>query len=163
MGFEDIWNLPLWERIGMSLLCGGMVGFERKLRQKPAGMRTSMLICLGTCLFVYLGMDLTGPAADPGRVFGHVAAGIGFLGAGVILTKGGEVVSGVTTAATVWVLAAVGAAIGLGRLGVALSVSLVTVVVLVAFEALERPVEALARGDERGQGEAPKRGEDRDA
>lgn len=127
------WNLmlstELWSRVGLCLLCGAMVGFERKMNVKPIGIRTCTLVCLGTMTFVYLGEQIGG-AQDPTRVLGQVATGIGFLGAGAIVQNAGMVVVGMTSAAVVWVLAAVGAAIGFGKFELGLSVSLVTVFVL---------------------------------
>src|SRR5688500_19047345 len=136
MGFAQIFDPSLWARVGMALLCGGMVGLERQLRGKPAGMRTSCLICLGTAMFVYLGIGFETDAADPTRVLGQVVTGIGFLGAGVIMTRDG-LVTGVTSAAVVWVLAAAGSWIGAGRFGPAIVMSVVTVSVLVGVERLE--------------------------
>lgn len=145
MTFEDLWDGELWSRVGMALLCGGIVGLERQLRGKPAGMRTSSLICLGTAMFIYLGGAAHGEHGDPSRVLGQVVAGIGFLGAGVIMTRNGLVI-GVTSAAVVWLLAAVGSAIGFGRFGVALTMALVSVGVLVGVERLEHAFSALRRG-----------------
>ncbi len=87
--------------------CGGVVGFERQVRGKPIGIRTSILICLSTYIFVRLGGTLYGTGVDPTRVLGQVVTGVGFLGAGVILAKGGSI-TGVTSAAVVWMLAAIG-------------------------------------------------------
>src|SRR5690606_18027030 len=95
-----------WIRVAAAFFCGGVVGLERQLRGKPAGIRTSVLICLGTCFFVVLGSVFVGPGEDPTRVLGQVVTGIGFLGAGVILTRESNVL-GVTSAATIWMLAAI--------------------------------------------------------
>jgi putative Mg2+ transporter-C (MgtC) family protein len=143
--FDELWDGELWARVGMALLCGGIVGLERQLRGKPAGIRTSSLICLGTAMFVYLSQGFPGPGADPSRVLGQVVTGIGFLGAGVIMTRNG-LLTGVTSAAVVWILAAVGSSIGLGRYGAALVMATITVVVLVGVERLEHAFGALRRG-----------------
>src|SRR3954464_12746440 len=90
-----------WLRIGTSVLCGGIVGLERQLRGKAAGIRTSILICLGTELFVSLGSSFAGERVDPTRVLAQVVTGIGFLGGGVILAREGTVV-GVPSAAVIW-------------------------------------------------------------
>jgi putative Mg2+ transporter-C (MgtC) family protein len=145
MTFDEFGDPELWSRVGMALLCGGIIGLERQLRGKPAGMRTSSLICLGTAMFIYLGSAMQGEAGDPSRVLGQVVTGIGFLGAGVIMTRNG-LVTGVTSAAVVWLLAAVGSAVGVGRFGVALAMSLVSVGVLVGVERLEHAFSALRRG-----------------
>jgi putative Mg2+ transporter-C (MgtC) family protein len=134
-----------WIRVGASVLCGGLIGLERQLRGKPAGIRTSILICMGTQFFVLLGSSFDPENADPTRVLGQVVTGIGFLGAGVILTREGIVI-GVTSAATIWLLAAVGATIGLGFLPAALAISFTTVGILVGVEKLEKSFRGLRRG-----------------
>ena len=118
----------LWTKIGLSILCASIVGVERQIHRKPIDIRTSVLICLGTMFFIYLGEQLDGDK-DSTRVLGQVATGIGFLGAGVIITRQG-LVTGVTSAAVVWVLAAIGAAIGFGFYEMGLAVSIVTVFTL---------------------------------
>ena len=144
--FGELIDGALWSRIGVALVCGGMIGLERQLRGKPAGMRTSSLICLGTMMFVFLGHGMVNiSGGDASRVLGQVVTGVGFLGAGVIMTRDG-LLTGVTSAAVVWVLAAVGAAVGAGRFGAALAISVVTVSVLVGVQKLERAFVQLRRG-----------------
>lgn len=126
-----------WKHVGTACLCGGAIGLERQLRGKVAGMRTSILICLGTSFFVSLGVSLSPPPLDPTRVLGQVVTGIGFLGAGVILARGDRIV-GVTTAAVIWVLAAIGALIGAGRLQAAMIGSLLAILILVGVEGIEK-------------------------
>lgn len=145
MDWDEPFSAPFWIRLGVALVCGGAIGVERQLRGKPAGMRTSMLVCLGTLLFMRLGVSLDASHADPTRVLGQVVTGIGFLGAGVILTKGGQVV-GITSAAVMWVLAAVGAAVALDHPGAALATTLTTVAILVGLNTLERAFVAFRRG-----------------
>jgi putative Mg2+ transporter-C (MgtC) family protein len=146
MELSELLDVALWSRVGAALLCGGVIGFERQLRGRPAGVRTSSLICLGTAMFVYLGMTLrTESGGDATRVLGQVVTGVGFLGGGVIMTRDG-LVTGVTSAAVVWVLAAVGAAIGAGKFSFAIVVSFVTVTVLVGVEKLELAFAQLRRG-----------------
>ena len=125
-----------WFRLGTAILCGGIIGLERQLRGKAAGIRTSILICLGTELFVTLGASFGGERVDPTRVLGQVVTGIGFLGGGVILAREGLVV-GVTSAAVIWVLAALGSLIGMGHLAAAVIITLVTVGLLLGVELLE--------------------------
>jgi len=134
-----------WAGIGIAVLCGALVGFERQIRGKPAGMRTSILICLGTQVFVSLGASLVGPAGDPARVLGQVVTGIGFLGAGVILIREG-VVTGVTSASVIWILAAIGGTIGLGHYVSAVVLALLTVAVLHGIELLEGSFRRLRAG-----------------
>lgn len=125
-----------WFRLGTAVLCGGIIGLERQLRGKAAGIRTSILICLGTEVFVSLGASFGGERVDPTRVLAQVVTGIGFLGGGVILAREGLIV-GVTSAAVIWVLAALGSLIGLGYLGAAIILTLVTVGLLLGVELLE--------------------------
>lgn len=125
-----------WLRLGTALLCGSAIGLERQLRGKASGVRTSILICLGTALFVSLGATTSPDRSDPTRVLGQVVTGIGFLGAGVILTREGRVL-GVTTAAMIWVLAAIGGLIGMGHLSSAIVITLVTLAVLLGVEGVE--------------------------
>ena len=129
-------NQLFWRHIGTALLCGGIIGFERQYRGKVAGVRTSILICMGTSLFTTVGATLAPDRVDPTRVLGQVVTGIGFLGAGVILTREGRLL-GVTTAAVIWVLAAIGCVIGVGYLSTALVITLVTLAVLLGVEGLE--------------------------
>src|SRR5690606_39210715 len=99
--FFDPLSIEFWIPIGMSMLCGGMIGLERQLRGKPAGIRTSILICLSTTIFIHLGLQAMGEATDTSRVLGQVVTGVGFLGAGVIISREGTL-TGVTTASVVW-------------------------------------------------------------
>lgn len=145
MDYFDPLSRPFWTVVGVAILCGGIVGLERQVRGKPAGVRTSILVCLGTSVYIHLGSALAGDGSDPTRVLGQLVTGIGFLGAGVMFSREG-VVTGVTTAAVIWVLAAIGAAIGLGRYEGALAMAVVTVAVLVGVEFLESSVKFLARG-----------------
>src|SRR5690348_13255540 len=80
-----------WTQVGMAVLCGAVLGLERQLRGKPAGMRTSILICLGTVMFMRFGDQLAAHIGDPARTLGQIVNGIGFLGAGVIFAEGGLV------------------------------------------------------------------------
>ncbi len=125
-----------WLRLGAAILCGGIIGLERQLRGKAAGIRTSILICLGTELFVSLGTSFAGERVDPTRVLAQVVTGIGFLGGGVILAREGSLI-GVTSAAVIWVLAALGCMIGFGHLLAAIILTLVTVALLLGVELLE--------------------------
>lgn len=143
--YFDPFGAPFWVTVGLSIFCGGIVGLERQIRGKPAGVRTSILVCMGTAVFIHLGSTLQGEGADPSRVLGQLVTGIGFLGAGVMFSREGSVV-GVTTAAVIWVLAAIGAAIGLGHHTGAATLALVTVAVLVGIELLESSVRWLTRG-----------------
>ena len=96
----DPFSITFWQAVGMAMLCGGVIGIERELSDKPAGIRTSSLVCLGAMLFVKMGVLIDGPSGDPARILGQVITGIGFLGAGVMFARG-KSVKGVTTASTI--------------------------------------------------------------
>src|ERR687894_2123291 len=141
----DPGTFGFWLRLGTAILCGGVIGLERQLRGKAAGIRTSILICLGTQLFVTLGASFAGDRVDPTRVLGQVVTGIGFVGGGVILAREGAII-GVTSAAVIWVLAALGSLIGLGHLLAAIVLTLVTVGLLTGVELLESVFRRLREG-----------------
>lgn len=144
----EITSLNLWSKIVVSILCGALVGLDRQLRGKPAGIRTSSLITLGTTIFVMLGAVYETGEGDRLRVLSQVVTGIGFLGAGVIMSKEG-LVTGVTSASVIWVLATIGAAVGLGYFGMAVAVTLSAIVVLVGVELLEETFQKLRIGSHR--------------
>ncbi len=134
-----------WLHLGTAVLCGGLIGVERQLRGKAAGIRTSILICLGTSVFVSLGASITSDQVDPTRVLAQVVSGIGFLGGGVILAREG-LITGVTSAAVIWVLAALGATIGFGHLAATLVLTLATLGILIGVELLEGAFRRLRQG-----------------
>lgn len=134
-----------WTAIGAATFCGSLIGLERQIRGKPVGIRTSSLITIGTYLFLATAFMLHGESVDQSRVIGQVITGIGFLGAGVMLAKDGIVV-GVTSAATIWVLAALGVLIGAGYLLSAIKLSVLVVAILWGMDLLEDRVKVLSRG-----------------
>jgi putative Mg2+ transporter-C (MgtC) family protein len=134
-----------WHSIGAAIFCGTVIGTERQLRGKPVGIRTASLITLGTYLFLATSFMLQGDMLDHTRVIGQIITGIGFLGAGVMLSKDGTVL-GVTSAATIWVLAALGVLIGAGYLLAAIKLSLLTVSILYGIDLLEDRVSLFTRG-----------------
>lgn len=98
----------------LSCILGGVIGYEREARHKSAGLRTNLLVCLGSCLVMMISVDIGGDVGvDSARIAAQVVSGIGFLGAGAIM-KEGLSVTGLTTAACLWVVAGVGLATGLG-------------------------------------------------
>ncbi|GAB4258924.1 MAG: MgtC/SapB family protein [Vicingaceae bacterium] len=127
-----------------SVLCGGLIGLERQLSGKPAGIRTSILICLSAYTFVAIGKFYP---TDEGmlRVVGQIVTGVGFLGAGVIISRNG-LIKGVTSAAVIWILAAIGCLIGLDNYLAALVTSLITLIVLVGINMLEKSFFHLKKG-----------------
>jgi putative Mg2+ transporter-C (MgtC) family protein len=123
----------------MAIVCGGAIGFERELSRKPAGLRTNVLICMGAALFMIVSRHISGgePYTDPARLVAQVVAGIGFLGAGVILQSRGSI-TGLTTAATIFVVGAVGITIGEGMFGIAVLSTVLIIIVLVLLRWVER-------------------------
>ena len=127
-----------------AIICGLTIGLERQVRGKPVGIRTSILICLGTMLFIYLGIQIN-EGKDSARILGQVVTGVGFLGAGVIMNKEG-LVSGVTSASVVWLLAGIGASIGLGYFVMAIGLSIIALSILVGVQYLENVFKSLQHG-----------------
>ena len=127
-------------RLALAAGLGGAIGLEREFRHKPAGLRTNMLIALGSALFSILSVELGGGAASPDRIAAQVVTGIGFLGAGAIL-RSGENVHGLTTAATIWVNAAIGMAAGLGSYTVATVAAAITLTVVALMPVMEKMVD----------------------
>ncbi len=115
----DQYQVEIVLRVLVAFVAGVIIGFDRERSGKPAGIRTQMLVCVASALMagisVYLGKWYGVAGADPARLMAQVITGIGFLGAGVIL-KNGNKVSGVTTAATIWITSAIGLSIGAGLL-----------------------------------------------
>ena len=111
--------LPFLVRVGAAGFCGAVIGLEREMKGKPAGFRTNILICLGSAIYMCVGLLLVdqgggeGGEFDPTRIAAQVVTGIGFIGAGCILQAGGRV-TGLTSAATIWVVASIGLVAGAG-------------------------------------------------
>ncbi|EER58110.1 MgtC/SapB transporter [Acidovorax delafieldii 2AN] len=124
-------------RLGMAGLLGGLLGWEREHAGKAAGVRTHMLVAMGAALFVLVAQQVGIAPADNSRVLQGVIAGVGFLGAGTILKGDAESqVKGLTTAAGIWLTAAIGVAAGLGREATALLSTLLALLVLWAMPAV---------------------------
>jgi len=128
----------------LAIACGGLIGVEREIKNKPAGFRTNILICLGSMLFMWLSGKVSTVFApehpgDPGRIAAQVVTGIGFLGAGTIMQSRGKVI-GLTSAAMIWVVSAVGMSIGAGYGAVGVLTTGLVLVVLVGLGLLERRV-----------------------
>ena len=123
---------PVWACIALTFVsvgCGAIVGMEREKREKPAGLRTLVMVCLGSAVYTMVSYAFGTTTGDTGRVAAQIVTGIGFLGAGVIL-HGRTAVSGITTAATIWATAASGIVIGAGYAGAGLGLSLLIRTVL---------------------------------
>ena len=128
-------------RICLAFAAGGIIGFERSSRRQVAGLRTHILIALGSCclmlLSIWLPQQLNG--GDPGRIAAQVVSGMGFLGAGAIIRLGSSI-RGLTTAASLWLTAAIGLSIGAGMFIAALVVTALALITLIFMHRLERKI-----------------------
>ena len=142
MPVDYVWRLLLAAGLG------AVLGVEREYRQKPAGLRTNILIAVGSALFTVLSLEMTKGVGDTSRVAGQIVTGIGFLGGGAIM-RYRDTVHGMTTAATIWVNAAIGIAAGAGQFGLATFTAALTLVVLVVLPPIETYFERRAGWIER--------------
>lgn len=120
-------------QIVAAFIAGGLLGLEREYHSKPAGFRTMILICVGSCLFTLLSTSFV---TNPDRIASNIITGIGFIGAGVVFKEGINV-SGITSAATIWMAAAIGMCIGLKFYGLAALVAILVLIVLIVLSRLE--------------------------
>lgn len=144
---SDPWyisELSILLRLLLALLLGGLVGFEREQSNHAAGLRTNILVCIGSCLLMLLSIygfsafvNEPNVRVDPARLAAAVITGIGFLGAGTILFTG-KSITGLTTAASLWVVAAIGLAVGAGFYFAAASSTIMVLLTLWAFNKLEK-------------------------
>ena len=139
---ESLSDIEAVQRLALAMVVGAVLGVERERLDRPAGLRTYMLVVEGACLFMICAILLAeqiiraGGVSDPGRIASTVVQGIGFIAAGVILTTGKEVI-GLTTAAGLWVATALGLLIGAGFYFVAIVAAVATVIALVALRGVE--------------------------
>jgi putative Mg2+ transporter-C (MgtC) family protein len=130
-------QLELAARLAIALGLGAVIGFEREMDRRPAGFRTHSLVALGSALFTVLSAyGFAGAAVDPTRIAAQVVTGIGFIGAGTILHHRGSI-RGLTTAASLWSVAAIGMAAGAGMLAIAAVGTVLVVIVLSLLEGVE--------------------------
>jgi len=129
-------DIAVVERLLLATVLGAVLGLEREYRAKPAGLRTNMLIAIGSALFTIVSQEFGRAGGTPDRIAAQIITGIGFLGGGAILRSDGTV-KGMTTAATIWVNAAVGVAAGAGQFALATSATILTLVVLVVLPPIE--------------------------
>ena len=136
MEFREITHLAIILRIVIAVLCGGAIGLERGLKNRPAGMRTYMLVCVGSCLVMLTNQYLyqVTQSGDPMRLGAQVVSGIGFLGAGTIIVTRHNQIKGLTTAAGLWSAAGVGLALGVGFYEAALVAGLAIFAVLTLLQ-----------------------------
>lgn len=130
---EDIFNFrdEMALRLFLSFVVGAAIGMEREYRSKAAGLRTMIVICLGSTIFTEISISIG--TGSPDRIASNIVTGVGFLGAGVIF-KDGLSINGITTATTIWIAAALGMAVGAGEYGIAIAGSLIALLVLTLFE-----------------------------
>jgi putative Mg2+ transporter-C (MgtC) family protein len=142
--------LPFLIRCGIAAVCGGVVGLERELKHKPAGFRTNILICVGSALYMAIGLLLMPQSragdVDPTRIAAQVVTGIGFLGAGCIIQQRGRI-TGLTTAATIWVVAGIGMVAGAGFPILAVISALLVLTTLTVLGAVEERLFPSRNGD----------------
>lgn len=127
-------------RLALAVFIGGLIGAEREYRDKTAGLRTLIFICAGSTLFTVFSMRIvagTGAPSDPMRITAQIVSGIGFLGAGAIIRNDGEI-QGLTTASTIWLVAALGLGIGGGQYLLAIFAALIILSVLILFPSVEQ-------------------------
>lgn len=129
-------------QVSFAFVIGAVIGIEREFRSKPAGFRTMILICVGSCLYTILSKEAGSSTND--RIASNIVTGIGFIGAGVIF-KEGITVNGLTTAALIWITAALGMAIGYHNYPLAVVVSGMVVIVLFILEPVQRVINRLHR------------------
>jgi len=124
--------------VGISILCGFLIGLEREVRQKPAGLKTITLVTVGSAIFTFISKyGFTGSAVDSSRVASQIVNGIGFLGAGTIIRSGLKI-KGLTTAATLWIAASIGMVIGAEKIFAGIVGSFIVFLTLIILRALEK-------------------------
>ncbi|CAE6919140.1 MgtC/SapB family protein [Vibrio alginolyticus] len=145
--FAQIFDLgPFsWPALLCCAINGLLIGIERQTRGKPVGIRTAILIISGTYLFMSMAVSLSPNTLDQARVLGQIITGVGFLGAGVMMTLDGKI-HGVTSAAVIWVLAGLGLMIGLGYLTQSVVITVLTLSVLLGVDEAESHIKSLRRG-----------------
>ena len=127
---QDHWELIDLYKALFALAAGTILGLERELKDKSAGLKTISIICLGSCLFAIVSFKVGSPFNEPTRIASYIVSGVGFIGAGVIF-KDGFNVSGLTTAGIIWLAAAVGTAIGFGEFFLALTFTVASLLVII--------------------------------
>ncbi len=130
----------------VAILCGGAIGMERELGGKAAGLRTSIIVCVGSMLFTVISFQMAARfGGDPTRIAAQIVTGIGFLGAGAILHEKGRGITGLTTAAMIWLMSAIGVMIGSGSLISAMVITMGGVFALLALKRIEQLVDRRRR------------------
>jgi putative Mg2+ transporter-C (MgtC) family protein len=117
-------------KLVIAAFLGSLIGLEREIHKKPGGLRTHALVCMGSTLFTVVSLGFSGPNVDSSRIAAGIVTGIGFLAAGMIIKTDAKKVYGFTTAAELWVLAAIGISVGIGFYAAAAVTTLVVLVIL---------------------------------
>jgi putative Mg2+ transporter-C (MgtC) family protein len=126
------------EKLLLAALLGGLIGLEREAKHRPAGLRTNLFICVGAAMFTLLSRQLAGVPSDYTRIAAQIIPGIGFIGAGSIIHARGDLVTGITSAATLFVVASVGMAVGGGLYAIAIFATILILAVLLLLGFVER-------------------------
>jgi putative Mg2+ transporter-C (MgtC) family protein len=143
----------------LAVVLGGAIGLEREVRGKFAGLRTNILICLGAAVFTVISRQIAdGTESSPARIAAQIVTGVGFLGAGAIIRDRGGIY-GLTTAATIWMVASIGMACGAGFFLLAVTSTIIALIVLIGLTPLEKWIGSLRRKDKL-KAEHPLRSED---
>lgn len=137
-------NLVILERLALAVLLSGLIGLERQIHRRTAGLRTHILVCLGSSLIMLTSLYIfdiykNSASLDPARIAAGVITGVGFLGAGAIIVERGGV-KGLTTAASLWVVSGIGLAVGCGFYGAAVITAILTIMVLLFLRYVETVV-----------------------
>ena len=132
-------EMDLISKLLLAMVFGGAIGYVREIKKKAAGLRTHMLVCLGSAVFTMVSIYMVKgiPGGDPTRIAASVVTGMGFIGAGTIFQSGGSV-RGLTTAASIWVCSAIGLAVGSGFYSLATVSTVLTLFVIQVFQVLEK-------------------------
>jgi putative Mg2+ transporter-C (MgtC) family protein len=143
----EVFQIQLLGQLVLAVILGGAIGLERELKAKPAGLRTNILICVGATLLTDVSISITaggGVHGDASRIAAQIVSGVGFLGAGTIM-QGSGIVTGLTSAATIWVVAAIGIAIGSGNYIGATGATALVAIVLAWLGRVEHRIKRVRR------------------
>jgi len=134
----------------LAVCCGAVVGLERQLKHKPAGLRTNVLICLGAAVFTIISERMAGGQDSITRIAAQIVTGVGFLGAGAVIQDRGGI-HGLTTAATIWLVASIGMACGARLYYLAVVTTVLAIAVLLGLAQVDKHIEASHRDEKQGR------------
>ena len=156
-------------RLMLAMVLGGIIGLERELKNHSAGFRTHILVTVGSCIFMLVSVSMpviitampngTVNNVDPSRIAAQVVSGIGFLGAGAIIQAKGRRIHGLTTAASLWVVAAIGLAVGAGLYLTSIIATIMLLLILTSFSRLESKLAAMMQRQQQDEKTKPYRSE----